>query len=319
MPWRFIFAMCASIAVCAVQAQDVYPSKPIRLVIGFAPGGGSDISGRIIARKVSELLGQQIIIDNRPGAGGNIATDMVAKAAPDGYTILMGSVGPLAVAPHMSKNLPFDPQKDLAPISLGVTFANVLVVHPSVPVKNLQEYVALAKTKPIPYGTSGIGSAGHLAGELFRMMAGVDIPHVPYKGGGPAMNDALGGQVPSLFASAPTALPQIQAGKLRALATTGSRRSALLPNVPTIAESGYPGYEAMNWYAFLAPAKTPRPIIDKLNREFVKALNSPDVREQLARDGAEAIPSTPEEFAAYMARESRTWAKVVKEAGITTD
>ena len=227
----------------------------------------------------------------------------------------------MAVAPHQIANLPYDPLKDLAPLTMAVVFANVLVVHPAVKAQNLAEYVKLANSQAggMPYGTSGIGGAGHLAGELFRIEAKADLVHVPYKGGGPAMADLLGGQVPSVFASAPSAVPQIKAGKIRALATTGAVRSQFLPNVPTIAELGYPGYEALNWYAYVAPAKTPKAVLERLNRELVKVLNTPEVREQLLAQGMEPQPGTSEELARYIQREYTTWGKVVKAAGIKAE
>jgi tripartite-type tricarboxylate transporter receptor subunit TctC len=246
-----------------------------------------------------------------------VATGDVARSAPDGYTILLGSVGSLAVAPHLVAKLPYDPLKDLAPITMAVEFANVLVVQPSLPA-TLAEFVKLAKAKPgtLTYGSSGIGGAGHLAGELLRIMAGIDIVHVPYKGGGPAMQGMLGGQVSAIFATPVTAVPHLRAGKIRAVATTGASRSALLPEVPTIAESSYPGYEATNWYAFLAPAGTPKPVLERLHRELVQALKAPDVRDSLDKQGMEAKPGTPEELAKYMERELATWGRVVREAKI---
>ncbi|HEY6721438.1 MAG TPA: tripartite tricarboxylate transporter substrate binding protein [Burkholderiales bacterium] len=302
-------------------AQGTYPTRPVTMVVGFAPGGGGDITGRTLARKFGDYLGQNVVVENRAGAGGNIAAASVAKANPDGYTLFLGNVGALTVAPHLVAKLPYDPMRDFAPISLGVVFANVLVVHPSVPAKTLAEYVSLSNATPggMPYGTSGVGSAGHLSGELFKLVAKVNLTHVPYKGGGPAMSDLLGGQVPSLFASAPTAVPQVKSGKIRALATTGPKRSASFPDVPTIAESGYPGYEATNWYGLVAPAKTPKDIIERVNREFVKTLNAPDIREQLLSHGEEPTPTTPEEFGRFMQRELATWGKVVKEAGIQAE
>lgn len=315
---RSLFAVLATVLAAHAAAQSAYPSRPISMVVGFAPGGGTDITARIIAKKLSEGVGQQVLVENRAGAGGNIATDLVARAAPDGYTMLLANVGSLTVAPHMIVNLPYDPRRDFAPITMAVSFANVLVVNPSLPAQTLAEYVQLANSKPetIGYGTSGIGGTGHLAGELLRMMARAKIVHVPYKGGGPAMTDLLGGQIPSGFASAPSAMPHIKTGKIRALATTGPKRSPFLPNVPTIAESGYPGYEATNWYAYVAPAKTPREIVERLNRELVKVLNAPEVREQLGQHGMEANPSTPDELAKHIERELAVWGKVVKEAGI---
>jgi len=313
-------AAVAALAQCAV-AQGSYPARTISMVVGFAPGGGTDTVARIVAQKVGASVGQSVIVENKPGAGGNVATDHVARSAPDGYTILLGSVGSLAVAPHLIAKLPYDPLRDLAPITMAVEFANVLVVNPSLPASTLAEFVKLAKEKPgtVTYGSSGIGGAGHLAGELLKLMAGIDIVHVPYKGGGPAMQGMLGGQVSAIFATPVTAGPHITAGKVRAIATTGATRSAYLPDVPTIAESGYPGYEATNWYAFVAPGKTPKEILDFWNRELVKALNDPQVKADLAKHGLDPAPSTRDEFAQYMERESQKWGKVVREAKITAE
>ncbi len=231
-------------------AQSTFPSRPVTIVVGFAPGGGTDTVARIMQKNLGDSLGQQVLVENKAGAGGNIATDFVAKAAADGHTILLGTVGSLTVAPHIISTLPYDPLRDLAPITMAAVFANVLVVQPSVPANSLAEFVRLAREKPatVTYGSSGIGGAGHLAGELLGMMAKIDIVHVPYKGGGPAMQGILGGQVTAVFATPISAWPHIKAGKVRAIATTGSRRAELLPEVPTVAESGYPGYEAVNWY-----------------------------------------------------------------------
>jgi tripartite-type tricarboxylate transporter receptor subunit TctC len=313
-------ALAAALAALAppAVAQGGYPARPIVMVVGFAPGGGTDTVARIVAKKLGESVGQSVVVENRAGAGGNVATDHVAKAAPDGYTILLGSVGSLTVAPHLVANLPYDPVRDLAPITMAVVFANVLVVHPSVPANTLAEFVKLAKAKPggITYGSSGIGGAGHLAGALLNMTAGIDLVHVPYKGGGPAMQDLLGGQIQSIFATPVSSGSQIRAGKVRALATTGATRSAYLPDVPTVAESGYPGYEATNWYAYMAPAGTPKEIVDRLNRELRQALTAPDVREQFDKQGVEAMPGTPGELAKYIERELATWGRVVKEAKI---
>ena len=315
---KTIVAAIAFVLTASALAQSTYPSRPVTLVVGFAPGGGTDITARTIAKKLSEYLGQPIVVENRAGAGGNIATDMVARANPDGYTILLGNVGSLAVAPHLNAKLPYDPQRDLAPISMAVVFANVLVVNATAAAATLDEYVKLAnsRTGGMPYGSSGIGGAGHLAGELFKLMAKANLVHVPYKGGGPAMSDLLGAQIPSLFASAPSAVPQVKSGKIRALATTGAKRSASFPDVPTIAELGYPGYEATNWYAFVAPARTPKEIIERLNREIVRTLNTPETRNQFLSQGEEPAPSTPEELAKFIEREMATWGRVVKEAGI---
>jgi len=288
------------------------------MVVGFAPGGGTDTVARILAKTVGDALGQQIVVENKAGAGGNIATDYVAHAAPDGHTLLLGNVGSLTVAPHIVANLPYDPLRDFAPISMAVVFANVIVVQASLPAQTLPEFVKLAREKPgtITYGSSGIGGAGHLAGELLKDAAKIDIVHVPYKGGGPAMQGMLGGQIHAYFAAPASIVGHLKSGRARALATTGSKRAQLLPDVPTVAESGYPGYEAMNWYAYVAPAKTSKDIIDRLNREIVKALAAPDVVALLEKQGMEPSSSSPEELARYIAREYETWGKVVKQAGI---
>ena len=316
--------MCICIGlIWAAQAlaQAAYPSRPITMVVGFAPGGGTDGVARIIARTLAESLREQVVVENKAGAGGNIAADYVAKAAPDGYTILLGNVGSLTVAPHIVAKLPYDPLRDFAPITMAVVFSNVLVVHPSVPATTLGEFVKLAAEKPgtLTYGSSGIGGAGHLAGELLRLMAKIDIVHVPYKGGGPAMQGLLGGQVTAVFATPVSAGAQMKAGKARALATTGPTRATLLPDVPTVAESGYPGYEAVNWYAYVAPAKTPREIVERLNSELVKALGTGEVRDLLNKQGLEPQPSTIDALARYMEREYQTWGRVVKAAGITAN
>ena len=317
---RIAVSALGLLVTASVWGQS-YPTRPISMVIGFAPGGGTDTAARIIAKKLGDNLGQSVVVENKPGAGGNIATDHVAKAAPDGYTILLGSVGSLTVAPHIVKKLPYDPLRDLAPITMAVVFPNVLVVHPSVPAQNLAEFVKLARDKPgqVTYGSSGIGGAGHLAGELFRIVAQIDIVHVPYKGGGPAVADLLGGQLTSVFATPASGGGHVKAGKLRALATTGAKRTPFLPDVPTIAEAGYPGYEATNWYAYVAPSRTPKDILDRLNRELVSVLSSSDVRAQLENHGLEPMPGTSEELAKYIQREYETWGRVVKEAKITAN
>ena len=309
-----------TIALCVSQGAlaQAYPSRPVTSVVGFAPGGGTDTVSRIIAKTLGEQLGQQVLTENKAGAGGNIATDLVAKAPPDGYTILLANVGSLTVAPHLVVNLPYDPLRDLAPITMAVVFPNLIVIHPSVPANTLAEFIKLAKDKPgtITYGSSGIGGAGHLAGELLKMMAKIDLVHVPFKGGGPAMQAMLGGQISSYFATPVAAGVHVKAGKAKALATTGPRRDPFMPEVPTVAEVGYPGYEATNWYAYMAPAKTPKEIITRLNREIVKALGAPEVKDLLNKQGLEPQPSTPEELARHIERELQTWGRVVKEARI---
>ncbi|MGZ5096461.1 MAG: Bug family tripartite tricarboxylate transporter substrate binding protein [Usitatibacter sp.] len=318
---RILLCIAAAASCAGAMAQVNFPTRPVTLTVGFAPGGGTDTAARIIAKKLSENIGQPVVVENRAGAGGNIAAQHIATATPDGYTIHLTSVGPMSVAPAMQKNLPYDPKRDIAPLTMGVVFPNVIVVHPDVPAKTLAEYVALAKRRPgeLNYASSGVGSAGHLAGELFKQRAGINIVHVPYKGGGPAMTDLLGGSVTMYPAVPSTAAPYIEAGKLRALATTGARRSATLPNVPTIAESGYPGFEATNWYAFVASSKVPKEILDYWNRELVKVLNDPGVHADLAKHGLEPMPGTREELARYIDRETETWGKVVREAKITAE
>ena len=315
--WIAITALFAATAA----AQVPYPARTITMVVGFAPGGGTDTASRIIAKKLGENFGQTVLVENKPGAGGNIATDQVVKSAPDGYTILLASVGSMAITPHLPPKPPYDPLRDLAPITMAVVFPNVLVVHPSVPANTLAEFVALAKAKPgtLNYGSSGIGNAGHLAGELFRIFAKVDIVHVPYKGGGPATTDLLGGQIAAIFATPASVVGHIKAGKLRALASTGAQRSLAMPEVPTIAESGYPGFEATNWYAYVAPVKTPKEIVARLNQELVKVLAAPEVREQLISHGLEPQPGASEALAKTIEREYATWGRVVKEAKITAN
>jgi len=306
-------ALLCALTPLAAPAAD-FPTKPIRMLVGFAPGGGTDATARAMAGKLSERLGQQVVIDNRPGAAGNIATEITAKANPDGYTILMGTIAALAINPSLYKKLQFDPLKDVLPISRAVDSTNILVVHPSVPAKNVKELIALAKTKSLNGGSSGIGGAGHLALELFNLQAGTNIVHVAYKGGGPAMADLLGGQINLIFATAASAVPHIKSGRIRALAVTTAKRSGLVPDLPTIAEAGLPGFEANNWYGVLAPHGTPRPIIDRLNKEVVAVLNMPDVKEFLFKQGLDAAPSTPEEFGAYIRSEKAKWEKVIKAA-----
>jgi tripartite-type tricarboxylate transporter receptor subunit TctC len=314
---RAIVFVLAALAATALHAQN-FPTHAVTLTVGFAPGGGTDTAARIVAKKLTENIGQSVVVENRAGAGGNIAAQHIANAPPDGYTIHLTSVGPMAVAPAMFTNLPYDPKKDIAPITMGVVFPNVFVVHTGVPAKTLKEFVALAKAKPgqITYASSGIGGAGHLAGELFKQRAGIEMVHVPYKGGGPAMTDLLGHRVDMYPAVPSTAEPHIVDGKLVAIATTGLKRTALMPNVPTVAEQGYPGFEAVNWYAFVAPGKTPRDIVDFWNREIVKALNDPSVRNDLAKQGLDPQPGTPQELARYIDSETEKWGKVVRAANI---
>jgi tripartite-type tricarboxylate transporter receptor subunit TctC len=307
-------AVLACYGGSAVAAQGGYPDKPIRMIVGFAPGGGTDTTARALTPKLSERLGQQVIVDNRPGAAGNIATEIITKAPADGYTILMGTIAALAINPTLYGNLPFNPLKDLAPVTQAVDSTNILVVHPTVAAKSVKELIALAKQKSLNGGSSGVGGAGHLALELFNVSTGTKIIHVPYKGGGPAMTDLLGGQINLIFATAASAIPHVNSGKIRGLAVTTSKRSKLV-DLPTVAEAGVPGFEANNWYGIVVPAKTPRPIIDRLNKEFVAVLNAPDVRDILFKQGLDVHPSTPEAFGKYIQSETVKWAKVIKASG----
>jgi len=315
--WMMALALAGTAAGAAAQN---FPAKAITTVVGFEPGGGTDTVARIVAKTLSEQLGQQVVVENRAGAGGNIAVDYVAKSAPDGYTLVLANVGAIAVNPHIMKTT-YDPQRDLTPITMAVVFANVLVVQPNLPIKTVKDYVEYAKKNPgkMTYASSGIGGAGHLAGELLKKVAKIDIVHVPYKGGGPAMQGFLGRQVDSFFATPVSSIKQIQAGKARAIATTGEKRAALMPDVPTVAESGYPGYEALNWYAYFGPANMPKDIVQRLNQELVKALHARETITLLDKQGVEAQSGTPEELAKYVRREYDTWGKVVKEAGIKAE
>ena len=301
-----------------VALAQGYPAKPITMVAGFAAGGSVDTVARIVAKRLGDSLGQNVLVDNKAGAGGVVATQQIVRSSPDGYTILLAAVGSLAISPHLVPNIGYDPLRDLAPITMAVSFPNVIVVHPSLPAKTLAEFVKLAKASPgkITYGSSGIGGIGHLAGEMFALTAGIDVVHVAYKGGAPAMQDLLGGQIPAIVGTPITSLPHIKSGKIRALATTGATRARIMPDVPTVAESGYPGFEAINWYAYVAPARTPPEIVARLNRELGAVLNAPEVREQLDQHGVEARPGTSAELAKYIASELAAWGKVVKAAKI---
>jgi tripartite-type tricarboxylate transporter receptor subunit TctC len=312
-------ALLATAAPLPAHAEE-WPPKTTTMVVGFAAGGATDAAARIIAKKLQENLGRPVIVENRAGAGGNIAHQYVARAPTDGSVILLGSIGPLAIAPHLMK-VGYDAQKDLAPLTMGVSFPNVLVVHTGVGVKTLAEFIAKAKAKPgsLDFASTGNGSASHLAGELLNQRAGIDTLHVPYKGGAPALQDLLGGRVAAYYSTPATAQPHIEAGKLIPLATTGPTRSPFMPNVPTIAESGYPGFSATNWYAFVAPGKTSAAILDRWNAELVKALNAPDVKAQLERHGLTPAPSSREELARYIAGESKAWGELVKERRIKAD
>ena len=307
--------LAGAAAVSAHAAEAPFPNKPVRLVIGFAPGGGTDTTARALSTKLTASLGQQVIVDNRPGHSGTIAADIVSKATPDGHTVLLGTIA-LAINPSLTKKMPFDTVKDLTPVTRAADSTNILVLHPSVAAKSVKELIALAKTKPLNGGSSGIGGTGHLAVELFNLQAGTKIVHIAYKGGGPAIIDLLAGNIQLIFATAASSIGHIKAGKIRPLAVTTAKRSALVPELPTIAEAGLPGFEANNWNGFLVPAKTPRPVINRLNKEIAGALSLPDIKEFLFKQGLDAAPSTPEDFGAYIKAEMGKWAKVIKAAGI---
>ena len=312
---------CALVATATALAQEAFPSKPVRFIAANSAGGGLDVVARAIGPRLAAAFGQQFVIDNRPGAAGSVASEITAHSPPDGYTIMIASLGGLAVNTHLYKGLSYDPLRDLAAVTWATSQSNVLVVHPSLPVKTVHDLIALARAEPdrLSFGSSGAGNAGHLAGELFKTMAKIQMVHVPYKGGAPAMIDLIAGQVQLIFSSAPTAVPQIKAGKIRALAVTTAKRSAVLPELPTIAESGLPGFEADNWYGIVTVMKTPRPIIDRLNAEIVRALQSPDVKQALFNQGLEVKTSTPDEFGAYMKSEYIKWAKVIRDAGLSAN
>jgi tripartite-type tricarboxylate transporter receptor subunit TctC len=300
------------------QAQANYPTRPIRLIIPQSPGGPSDTIGRLAAQKLGENLGQTVVPDNRAGAAGNLGCELVAKAAPDGYTLLLGPPGCLTVNPSLYEKLAFNPLRDFAPITQLTSGPEMLVVHPSVPAQSVKELVALVKAKPnaFNFASGGAGTPNHLASELFKSAAGLQIVHVPYKGTGPALAAVMSGQVQMMMAGLPPALPQVKAGKLRALAVTSAQRSRATPDTPTIAESGFPGFDIVSWHSILAPAATPKPIVTRLHAELVKALAQPDVKERFAALGLETVGSTPEQLREHMKRETANFAKVIKAAGI---
>jgi len=304
----------------SAEAQS-WPQKPIRLVVPFPAGGPADVAARMLAQKMNEDWGQPVIVDNRPGAGGNIGADFVAKSPPDGYTIVMGAVSTHAINVTLYSKLPYDPIKDFAPITLITSVPNVLVVHPSVPARNVKELIALAKARPgaLNFASGSTGSAGHLAGELFKAMAHVDMVHIPYKGAAPAVVDLMAGQVSLMFDNLASALPNIRAGRVRALAVTTLRRSPMLPELPTISEAGLRGFDVATWFGVLAPAGTPPEIVTKLNAEIVRILRTPEMKERLATLGAEPVGNKPEEFAAFIKAEIPKYARVIKASGARAD
>lgn len=308
------------IMASAVPAQT-YPIRPIRWVVTYPPGGPTDVVARAIGAKLTEAWGQQIVIDNRAGAGGVIGTDIAAKAVPDGYTLLFGTSAGLTINPALNSKLPYDAVKDFAPVSLLVLNPQILVVHPAVPVNSVKELVALAKARPgqLNYASVGLGSPNHMGMELLKALTGIDIVHVPYKGTGPAITDLLGGQVQVMFNSMPSVIPLVASGKLKGLAVGSVQRSPAVPDIPTVAEAGVPGFENVTWYGMFAPAKTPHDIIVKLNKQVVQILASPEMAQRLASQGAEPRSSTPEELTKFMRVESERWKKVIKTAGIKVE
>ena len=317
---RHLFAALLGLGMSFAHAQGI-PKKPITLLVGFAAGGAADHAARVVAKKLADNLGTPVVIENRPGAGGNIVHQQVARGeGADGSVILLGSVGPLAIAPHLTK-VGYDPQKDIAPLTMGMNFPNVLVVPPSLGVKTFDEFITLARSKPgqLNYGSTGVASASHLAGELFNSIGGLDTVHIPFKGGAPALNELLGGRLAFYFATMSTAGQHIATGKLIPLATTGPVRAPFLPDLPTVSEAGLKGFTATNWYAFVATARMPAPLLERWNQELVKALRAPEIADELTRAGLLPAPGTRDELAKYIASESKIWSKVIVERKITSE
>jgi tripartite-type tricarboxylate transporter receptor subunit TctC len=324
--WGVMVTLVAMVTLTgsAAIAQDttsIYPNRPIRIIVTFPPGGPTDIIARTVGQKLAESWGQPVVVDNRPGAGGNIGTDLVAKAAPDGYTLVLSNLGPFAISPGVYAKLPYDPVKDLAPITLAATGWFFMVVNATSPATSVKELIALAKAKPdsIAFSSSGNASPSHLAGALFQSSAGIRLTHVPYKGGAPAVAAVMGGEVQMAIESPPPIVPQVKAGKLRALGAARANRSPLLPDVPTVSEAGLPGFEVGSWYGFHAPAGTPKPIIDKLHMQMVKAMNLPEMRERFSSVGAETIASTPAHYGTFVQTELKKWSAVIKATGVKID
>ena len=319
--WKCVAMALALAGSCSVGASlaDEYPSRPIRLIVPYAPGGGADTVARIIARRVSETIGQTVVIENRGGAGAIIGTDLVAKAEPDGYTLLLGQSGPISINPAVYKDLRYDPVKDFAPITMTTAYPYILAVNAKLPVKSLQEFVALAKSKPgsMNYGTTGVGAANHLVTELFNGKAGLKMTHIPYRGTALAVADLVAGQVTVVFSDPVSMLPHMQAGTLRGLAVTSTQRSPIAPDVPTVAESGFPGFDAIAWHGILAPAKTPPSIVGKLHAEIVNALQQPDIKALLVKQAMQPVGNTPEEFAAFITKDIAIWKAVAAEADVS--
>jgi tripartite-type tricarboxylate transporter receptor subunit TctC len=317
---RHVLILLGVAAAAAAQAQS-YPSKPIRLIVPFTPGGSTDVIARVIAQKIGETMGVQVIVDNRPGAGGNIGVELTAKSPPDGYTLVMGHIGTMAVNPTLYKRLPYDPLRDFAPVALVALVPNLLAVHPALPVKNVKELIALARANPgkLNYGSSGADGTPYLACEYFKLAAKLDITHIPYKGAAPMAADLAGGQVEMTITGIPSLLPFVKAKRVRVLAVTTAQRIAFMPEVPTVAEAALPGFEAVSWYGVLAPIATPKEIVARLNSEIVKAAASPDTAERLAAEGANPSAGTPEQFGSFIRSEIVRWGKVIKATGTIID
>jgi tripartite-type tricarboxylate transporter receptor subunit TctC len=315
---RKTLAAIAAVGLTIPAGAAEYPAKPVRIVVGFAPGGGTDITARAMAPKLGELLRQSVIVENRAGAAGRIATEVVAKAPPDGHTLLLGTIAALALSPALYKKLAYDPVKDFTPIAQTVSIGCALVVHPVLPVRTVTEFVALARARPgqLSYAASDPGSPNHLAGELFKKATRVDMVHVPYKGGGQAVIDVLAGNVPVFFAIIPAGITHVRSGKLRPVAVTTLKRANALPDVPTMVEVGYRDFEVNNWYGLLAPAGTPRAIVDRLHKDTIAVLNAPEVFKVLANQGIDPTPTTPEAFAAFIKSENAKWARVISDIGL---
>ncbi|SKA35825.1 Tripartite-type tricarboxylate transporter, receptor component TctC [Enhydrobacter aerosaccus] len=316
--------LCAALLAPALgqtaEAAD-YPSHPIRLVVPYAPGGGADAVARIVAKKVGESIGQAIVIDNKGGAGAIVGTEIVAKAEPDGYTLLLGQSGPISINPAVYKSLPYDPVKDFAPVTMTTSYPYILVVNADLPAKTLQEFVALARSKPgtMNYGSTGVGAANHLVAELFNSKAGLKMTHIPYRGTALAVADLVAGQLTMVFGDPVSVLPHIKSGKLRALAVTTQQRSPVAPDVPTVAESGYPGFDAIAWHGILAPARTPPAIVDRLSQEIAKALNDPETKALLANQAMQPVGNSPADFAAFIQKDIATWKAVAQAAHVTVE
>ena len=315
-----ILIACAALVAPGAAFAQGYPTKPVKIVVPFAVGGIADTFARVIAQKVQEAWGQPVVVENKPGAGGNIGADLVAKSPPDGYTLVMGSIGTHAVNPHLVKNMPYDAQKDFVPIAHVLEAEGLLVVNPALPVKTVPELIAHLKSQPgkLSYASAGIGTASHLAGELFKGMAGVDMAHIPYKGNAPAITDVMGGQAHMIFATMPTVIQQAKAGRLRPVAVIGAARARAVPEIPTVAET-LPGFEVANWVGLFAPAGTPQEIVRRWNAEVQRIMASAEVQPRLETEGARFVPTTPESFAAFQRAESARWGKMIREAGIKVE